>query len=115
MRAGSSPLELYAILRRCWSVETSSKWRPDNPTRGQCSVTSLVVQDVSGGDLLKTAIGEGWHFYNQIGAKRWDLTVSQFATPIGYDDLPASREEVFADTGIKNYELLREGVLRASK
>jgi hypothetical protein len=106
----ATPVELYHVLRRCWSPETSSKWLPDNPARGQCSVTSLIVQDVFGGEILKTRIGPSWHFYNRIGETRWDLTVSQFDVPIPFDDLLASRDEVLADTSVEQYQLLSQRV-----
>jgi hypothetical protein len=106
----TTPIDLYQVLRRCWSVETSSKWLPENPARGQCSVTSLVVQDVFGGDILKTRVGPFWHFYNRIGNTRWDLTISQFDVPIPFDDLPAGRDEVLADTSPEQYQLLAHRV-----
>src|SRR5438093_1161583 len=37
--------EFRWVLRRCWSVETSSLWLPENPARGQCNVTALVFYD----------------------------------------------------------------------
>lgn len=43
-------------LEQAWSIETSSKWLPDKPARGQCSVTALVVQDVLGGDIVKSNV-----------------------------------------------------------
>lgn len=105
-----TPVDLYLLLRRCWSAETSSKWRLDNPARGQCNVTSLVVQDIFGGEILRTATGEAWHFYNRIGDRRWDLTISQFDLPIPFDDIPASRGEALAGTSIEQYQLLSDRV-----
>jgi hypothetical protein len=101
------PVRLYHRLMKAWSTETGSKWRPDNPACGQCSVTALVVQDILGGDILKTEVGGAWHFYNRIVGRRWDLTVSQFDAPIGYDDLPSGRVEALADTSLENYETLK--------
>ena len=99
-------MALYRRLTRAWSSETSSTWRRDNPACGQCSVTALVVQDVLGGELLKTRVAGAWHFCN--------LTVGQFATPIGYDDLPSSRQEALADTSKQRYVTLVERLARAS-
>lgn len=45
-----SPNELLQTLYECWSSETSSQWLPENPARGQCNVTSMVVQDILGGE-----------------------------------------------------------------
>ena len=77
------------------------------PATGQCSVTALVVNDVFGGEILKTRTTLGVHFYNRIGDRRWDLTISQFRQPIPFEDLPATREEAMADTSPKQYEALR--------
>jgi hypothetical protein len=107
------PANLYTILRRSWSRETGGKWLASNPARGQCSVTAIVAQDLLGGDILKTEIGGQWHFYNLINGRRWDLTVSQFDTPIGYADLPSSRKEALSDTSLERCRLLRNRVLQA--
>jgi hypothetical protein len=108
MTAGCpSLIDFYGRLRKAWSMETSGKWRPDNPAAGQCSVTALVAQDELGGDILKTDVGGAWHFYNRIEGRRADFTMSQFDSPIGYDDLPSNRQEAFDDTSVRQYELLR--------
>jgi hypothetical protein len=115
MTAGCPSLTgFYDKLRAAWSTETGGKWRPDNPAAGQCSVTALVVQDALGGDILKTDIGGAWHFYNRIGRRRVDFTMSQFDSPIGYDDLPSNRQEAFDDTSVRQYELLR-GLVRSDQ
>jgi hypothetical protein len=107
MTAGCpSLIGLYDKLRAAWSTATSRKCRPDNPAAGQCSVTALVIQDELGGEILKTDVDGAWHFYNRIDGRRIDFTMSQFDSPIGYDDLPSSRQEALADTSIKQYELL---------
>lgn len=61
------------------------------PARGQGSVTALVVQDIFGGELAKTAVSGGDHFYNIVEGTRWDFTFSQFDIPVGYQDALASR------------------------
>lgn len=107
MTAGCpSLIDLYEKLREAWSAETGGKWRPDNPAAGQCSVTALVVQDELGGEILKTDVDGAWHFYNRIDGRRIDFTMSQFDSPIGYDDLPSSRQEALTDTSLRQYELL---------
>ncbi|MBI3512597.1 MAG: hypothetical protein HY060_00745 [Proteobacteria bacterium] len=108
----TAPLELYEKLRAAWSSETGARWRADNPACGQCSVTSLVVHDALGGDILKTDVDGAWHFYNRIAGRRWDLTMSQFERPIGYDDLPSDRAEALADTAPERYALLKARVLK---
>lgn len=98
---------LASALFRAWSIETSSLWTPDNPARGQCGVTGLVVQDLCGGEILKTRTPEGMHFYNRVNGGRIDLTQAQFADLPRYEDLPATRAEAFADTALSQYRALR--------
>jgi hypothetical protein len=108
MTAGSARLaDFYQQLRRSWSIEASSRWQPGNPASGQCGVTALVVQDKLGGEILKTDVNGAWHFYNRIDGKRVDFTMSQFDSPIGYDDVPSSRDEALCDCSKQQYELLK--------
>jgi hypothetical protein len=90
------------------------QWRSDNPAAGQCSVTALVVQDELGGEILKTDVNGAWHFYNQIDGRRVDFTVSQFDSPIGYDDVTSNRLEALDDTSAAQYQRLL-GLVRSSR
>ena len=90
-------------LERCWSVNTSRQWSRDNPANGQCAVTSLVLQDVYSGSLLKTRVGDAWHFYNEIDGRNVDLTASQFSKPVNYSDDPATRVEALRDCRAEEY------------
>lgn len=87
------PDKVQRALRKAWSVSTASQWTASNPAAGQCNVTSLLVHELFGGDLLKTPLSAGDHFYNRIAGERYDFTASQFDQPIAYMDLPASRAE----------------------
>ena len=105
----ATPLDLYRAISRVWSADTSSPthaWSPSNPAQNHCSITSLVVHDHFGGDILTTQTPGGTHFYNRIDGKTWDLTVSQFAEPVPYDDTPSTREAALADTSPEKYALL---------
>ncbi|MBC2772603.1 hypothetical protein H6M51_07000 [Rhizobium sp. AQ_MP] len=100
-------LEQFAKrLASAWSRETSSLWSSDNPARGQCGVTSLVVHDVFGGRILKTLLPQRPHFYNLIEGRRLDFTSSQFDVPIDYLDLPSDRQEAMTDTNPFQYRAL---------
>jgi hypothetical protein len=98
---------VVAALRRSWSSRTSGMWLVDNPARGQCNVTALLVNELFGGEILKTPLPEGDHFYNRIDGRRIDLTDSQFAAPITYLDLPSDRNEALAGTALQKYEALK--------
>ena len=78
-------------LAEVWSMEAGAR----------------VAEEGSVGDILKTPTPQGMHFYNRIGTRRLDLTASQFAEPVSYDDQAASRAEAMADTSPEQYEALR--------
>ena len=101
------PARVTAALLGSWSVETSGNWLADNPARGQCNVTALLINELFGGDILKTPMPEGDHFYNRIAGERIDLTACQFHAPISYLDMVSNRDEALAGTSIAKYESLR--------
>jgi len=94
-------------LRQSWSLHSSSRWTAENPARGQCAVTALVMNDHFGGEILKTRLPDGqWHFYNRILDERFDFTASQFPAAIQYGDIGSNRDEVFASTTEVQYHSL---------
>lgn len=80
---------LRPIFRASWAADTCDPhdlpaWRPDNPARGQCGVTALIVQELLGGELI---LGEvfvenvkvGHHYWNRLpDGRHADLTADQF-------------------------------------
>jgi hypothetical protein len=107
--------EFHGVLHRCWSVETSPPWLPENPARGQCNVTALVFCDRFGGEILKTPIGNGndWHFYNRVAGTVYDLTAEQFSVLPAYLDIPATRDDALAGTAPERYQALADRVSEA--
>lgn len=87
------PDEIQSALRKAWSLATASQWTANNPAAGQCNVTSLLLHELFGGDLLKTPLPAGDHFYNRIDGLRYDFTASQFDQPVAYMDLPTDRAD----------------------
>ncbi|SEA01342.1 YunG family protein [Bacillus nitratireducens] len=106
---------IYEALIKSWSIETSSKWTSENPAKGQCGVTALVVQDLYGGEIKKTKVGEVWHFYNLIDGKVFDFTETRFNEKLNYMDEKSNREEAFADTNEKQYSILKEKTTKELK
>lgn len=95
-------------LMECWSKKSSSQYTPENPALGQCSVTSLVIQDIFGGEIVKTEILGEWHFYNRIDNQYLDFTHSQFAKSILYVNFLSNRKEAMQETDEKKYQHLKE-------
>lgn len=104
--AASGLAQFGRSLERAWSDQSSTRWRADNPALGQCGVTSLVVNDAFGGDILKTRVEGAWHFYNCVDGRRVDFTASQFSTPLDHDDVVSNRSDAFADTNAQQYDAL---------
>ena len=104
--------KITTILVTSWSLESSTKWSSDNPAKGQCGVTALVVHDLFGGAIKKTKLADGWHFYNVIDGKRLDFTHSQFKEDIEYMDIPSDRDEAYLDTNENQYTYLKETVFK---
>ena len=79
--------ELSAAIERCWARDTSDdpdEWAEDNRTRGQCGVTSLVIRELLGGEILMADVhgshlkGER-HAWNRLPTgEEVDLTADQF-------------------------------------
>ena len=79
--------EIEDAIRASWGPDTADEdddWTPDNPSRGQCDVTSLVLHDIFGGELLVAEVfrnGERVeaHMWNRLpGGIEVDLTRDQF-------------------------------------
>ena len=105
-------IQLFKIFKKCWSIESSSKWEESSPWKGQCSVTALVVHDHFGGKILKTNIDGQWHFYNKIKNQVFDLTSEQFNEKINYQNIESTAEEALLDTSKKQYKYLKEQFAR---
>ncbi len=105
--------QIQRLLRDSWSSRTSAHPSERNPARGQCGVTTLVINDHFGGEILKTSVGEIWHFYNRIEGRRVDFTAEQFRRPVGYLDIESSREEVLAHVTDEQYRELARNFAEA--
>ena len=75
--------ELKELLVKSWTKETCSPglrehWNEDNPSLGQCAITSLIVNDLFGGKIMRCMASSGSHYYNLIDNQIVDLTLEQF-------------------------------------
>lgn len=111
-RSYSMKKDILNALRKLWSSQSSSKWSLDNLAKGQCGVTSLVVQDILGGEIRKTFLKEGWYFYNVINGVKMDFTEEQFSYIIDYQDIDSNRTEALHDTNDAQYSYLKSQVYK---
>lgn len=78
--------DLTDAITKSWSAGTSAnaeKWNVNNPSLGQCAVTSCVMQDYFGEDILNSVVilpdgSTDSHYYNLINDEAVDLTKQQF-------------------------------------
>lgn len=117
--------EIDAAIRASWSAETCSPddvarrpWTDDNPAWGHCDLTSAIVHDLLGGDLVLGEVhvgGEqhGLHWWNRLDSGlEVDLTREQFrdgqvVTRVRVLERPAGRPV----RRQREYELFRERVM----
>lgn len=76
--------KLYELFSKAWSEQTCAPrlrnlWNKNNITVGQCSITSLIIQDIYGGEVYGVPLEDGgFHCFNFIDGIIFDLTSSQF-------------------------------------
>lgn len=114
--------EVERAVRAAWDADTCdpadlADWRPDNPARGQCGATALVLHDLFGGQLVLGEVhvaGErtGYHYWNRFAALEVDLTREQF----GPDEVVTGARVLDRPAGPprrcrEQYDLLRHRVL----
>lgn len=104
--------DLEAAIRSSWERETSDdpdEWSEDNPARGQCAVTALLVRDLLGGEILiANVLRDGdrvdRHAWNRLeSGVSIDLTRSQFRNGEEYEE-PVVGEPLLVSRD--RYELL---------
>lgn len=114
---GLTPRDYYDLLSEIWSADTCAprmrdEWSPENKTRGQCSITAFLMQDLYGGKVFGVPLKDGnFHCFNAVGDCVFDLTSEQFGNvKLDYNNCPEqSRDTHFAkDEKRQRYELLKE-------
>ena len=121
-RNGLTPRDYYDLLSDIWSAETCAprmrgEWSPSDKTRGQCSITAFLLQDLYGGKVLGVPLKDGnYHCFNAVGDCVFDLTSEQFGdSMLDYTGCPEQSREVHFAKEEKHlrYELLKEKLSEA--
>ena len=107
MTVYENPVALYRGLKDAWSTESSPHWTAENPSKGQCRLSSLVFHELFGGDILATDTPDGLHYYNRLDGKVWDLTISQFEEPIAFENREMDADQVLAEAVPERLAALR--------
>lgn len=110
--------ELRNKLHKAWSRETSylpGEWSKNNPSRGQCAVTALVVQDCLGGNIIKCDVDKdvSSHFFNKFeNGEIIDFTRDQFALGVQFsNEREVDRESILVHLGTEiRYRKLKKAV-----
>ena len=114
--------QIDELVRSSWSRETCDPidqpaWSLDEPARGQCAVTALLLQDLLGGELLLAEVRhadgsrQGFHYWNRLaGGLEVDLTRRQFGCGeiVGEPTVVSRPEDVTSGRLAAHYRLLSD-------
>ena len=118
---GLTPRDYYDILTGLWCAETCAprmrdEWSKDNVTKGQCSITAFLMQDIFGGKVCGVPLGDGnYHCFNVVGNCVFDLTSAQFSEPItDYENCTEQKRETHFAKEEKRlrYEYLKSALMQ---
>jgi hypothetical protein len=88
---------VYEAIRDCQPTE-SCPWERSFDSDEQACLISLLIHDIFGGEILKTHVKEGWHFYNRIEGKRLDFTspdMNNSSNDNQFEDIPSTPDETY--------------------
>ena len=118
--------DIVKAFEASWRADTAyneSDWTEENKARGQCVVSSLVVQDYLGGDLLRYSIEaenlSETHYINQLDdgtligttGKQYVVPVSSRLKRMDLRGFSSAREKMLFDEDTRiRYELLKARV-----
>jgi hypothetical protein len=113
--------EIASIMSCAWRADTAwiDDWDPRNPPRGQCGSSTLVMQDLHGGALMRGLVEDSpnrlvVHYWNYLPAGEVDVTWTQFGASARLVRAEhVDRADLLASGWlIERYELLRDRVAR---
>ena len=118
-------VQLEDAIRSSWSLDTAdpeNDWTPENPSCGQCDITSLVVDDLLGGELLGADVYLGGervegHMWNRLPTgTEVDLTREQFTRGqvIG-EPIARQRTPAIADPSHPRYHRYEQYLVLAAR
>ena len=103
-------------LKRSWSFNNNRGQMANNLADGQDKLTSLLVYDIFGGEILKTQMKKGWHFHNRIDGESIDFTeleTEKSSKDKVWMDQPSSPDEIYNYIVDEDYSSLFTRFIRA--
>jgi hypothetical protein len=103
-------------LKSSLSQDNTPGTKINKPATSQDRFISLLIHDIFGGEILKTHIRRGWHFYNRIDGERIDLTRSNRADYAGdkrFEDIPSTPGETCNNVEQVDYSVFFMRFVRA--
>ena len=113
--------EVVSIMSSAWRADTAwiDDWDPRNPPRGQCGSSTLVMQDLHGGALIRGLVQDSpnrlvVHYWNYLPTGEIDVTWMQFGVSARLVRAEhVDRAALLTSSWlIGRYELLRDRVAR---
>jgi hypothetical protein len=89
-------LVMVEALKKSLNSVNNPGWVPEKHEDDQSGVTSLLIHDLFGGEILKTHIINGWHYYNMIDGERIDLATAVTGKEVEegfFEDIPSNPDE----------------------
>ena len=88
---------VQAALNRALGWDNDTRYRSHYPSDNFSSVISQLIYDSFGGEILKTHMKKGWHFYNRINGERFDFSASEMRKSMAgqsFEDIPSAPDEI---------------------
>lgn len=103
-------------IEKSWGKDTAYRkdapyWTPENPSRGQCAITALLVNEYYGGKIYSGVSDNGiYHYWNVINGEKIDLTEKQFEEKLVFNNIQEWDRESLFNTGdvLARYTILKE-------
>jgi hypothetical protein len=116
MKTMFNRLVVHEALKNCYIQENNPKNKINKPAASQDRFISLLLHDIFGGEILKTHLKRGWHFYNRIDGERIDFTRSNradYASDESFEDIPSTPGETCNNVEQVDYSVFFMRFIRA--
>jgi hypothetical protein len=83
-------------LKNSLAIDNGPALTQTKSDASQNTVISLLIHEIFGGEILKTHMKKGWHFYNRIDGERIDFTQTEISKSNEeklFEDIPSTPDE----------------------